>query len=151
MLDRTAACVLVAGLVLAGSAACGGTDAKPAPEDQPVATPRPSATSELEEGDPARYCALTRQLEAQGHKAFAGLGHDATAAEYRQAERRFLTDNAAALRQLESSLPESLRDEMRTFLAGMRERAGLPVVDLVTQREVSSAEKALRDFEKREC
>lgn len=144
--------LLIAGLMVT---AMGCEAEQPgAPAQAAPASPNPTTTAspaEHETGDPAQYCELTEQLEASGQEVFAGLGRSATAAEYRHAERRFVLDNAAALRGLEAAIPERLRDEVRTFVTAMRQRGGLEPAGTVTQAGASAAEQALRGYERRAC
>ncbi len=142
--------VLMAGLVSMGMGC--GAQAEPsapqaAPETQSLVTP----TEPPDTGDPDRYCSLVEQLESAGRQAFAELGRDATPADYRRVERRFVLDNAERLRQLAPSLPEQLRDDARTFLTAMRQRGGLEPAGTVSQAAASTAERELREFERRAC
>ncbi|MDQ3628766.1 MAG: hypothetical protein M3419_08155 [Actinomycetota bacterium] len=142
---------LIAGLMLT-VIGCGAEQPQP-PAQSASARPEPTTTapSPAETGDPARYCRLTDQLKASGRKTFAGLGRDATHAEYRSAERRFVLDNATALRGLKAALPERLGDDVRTFVTAMRQRGGLEPAGSVTQADASAAEQALRGYERRAC
>jgi hypothetical protein len=145
----------VTGLVIAGMmlAATGCESEQPtAAAEVPSARSTPTTThSSAQTGDPARYCQLTEQLEAYGRKAFAGLGRNATAAEYRSVERGSVLDNAAALRGLEAAAPERLRDDVRTFVTSMRQRGGLEPAGTVTPADAAAAEQAILGFERRAC
>ncbi len=145
----------VTGLVIAGMmlAAMGCESEQPEAAAQVPSARSSAATTPgaAQTGDPARYCQLTEQLEAYGREAFAGLGRNATAAEYRRVERRFVIDNAAALRELEAAVPERLRDDVRTFVTSMRQRGGLEPSGTVTSADASAAEQEVRAYERRAC
>jgi len=145
---------LTSGLLLGlGVVAC-GTDraATEAVSDTgPTATNRSAGAPSPDAGDPGRYCALTRQLEASGRTVFADLGHDATPAEYADAERTFVRANEDRLTALVGTLPAGLRDEMEVFVTGMRQRGGLVAPGTVTPREASAAERAVLGYEREHC
>lgn len=150
-----AALVASTALLGLGATACGaeadtdaGTDAGKAAD---AATGTEQVAPEADAGDPQRYCALTRQLEDAGRRAFADLGRDATRAEYVAAERAFVRGNSATLGMLAPALPPELRDEVQVFLTGVRQRSGLVEPGTVTPREASEAERALRGYEREHC
>jgi hypothetical protein len=130
---RTSAAVLALASALA-LAACGGD------EDEPAA--RPAAATAA--GDADRYCALARE------EHFAGLGEDATPEQFERAERSFVERNAATLDELERAAPAEIRRDVRTLLAGMRQRAGLEGPE-VSERAASAAEGRIKAFERRSC
>jgi hypothetical protein len=136
---RTPAAVLALASALA-LAACGGDD------DEPAA--RPAAATAA--GDADRYCALARDLDAAGEEHFAGLGEDATPEQFERAERSFVERNAATLDELERAAPAEIRRDVRTLLAGMRQRAGLEGPE-VSERAASAAEGRIKAFERRSC
>ncbi|MGH3361120.1 MAG: hypothetical protein ACRDOM_01555 [Nocardioides sp.] len=100
--------------------------------------------------DAKPYCELTEQLEAAGEEAFSDLGRNATAAQFRAAERSFVLDNQDLLGSLTGAAPAHLADEIETFLSGMRQRGGLEDSG-VSQREATDAEKRILTFEKSHC
>ncbi|MGA8847093.1 MAG: hypothetical protein WB471_10815, partial [Nocardioides sp.] len=81
---------------------------------------------------------------------FATLDRSSTRAEYQATERSFIVDNVDLLNGLLSAAPAHLSAEVGTFLAAMRQRGGLGDGE-VTQREASSAEKAMVAWEKKHC
>lgn len=100
--------------------------------------------------DPKPYCRITQRLETAGEKAFGDLGRDATAADFKAAERSFVLDNAELLDELIAAAPSDLTDDVETFVTAMRQRGGLEDGG-VTQRDASQAEKRILAFEKRHC
>lgn len=145
MIKQSVAAIMAAGLAVS-VVGCGSADTPEASTARPAA-----ATQAAPEGDPDRYCRLVEQLEGRGQKAFAGLGRDAAPADYRRAERRFVLANSGLLDGLGPALPEHLRDEVRTFVTGMRQRGGLEPAGTVTQRDASHAERALLAYERGAC
>ena len=114
----------------------------------PAAAETTAVTSETY--DPQPYCRTTRRLEKAGEQAFAGLGRNATPADYEAAERSFILDNADLLDELVATAPADLTDDVETFLAAMRQRGGLEDGG-VTQREATKAEKNVLAFEEQRC
>lgn len=114
----------------------------------PAAAEATASTSE--EYDPQPYCQTTRRLEKAGEQAFAGLGRNATAADYQAAERSFILDNADLLDELVATAPADLTDDVETFLAAMRQRGGLEDSG-VTQRVATKAENKILAFEEQHC
>jgi len=71
-------------------------------------------------GDVERYCALTRELDAEGEAFFADLGEDARPEEFEAAERRFIeTHRGDALARV---APREIATDVHTLFAGMRQR-----------------------------
>jgi hypothetical protein len=144
--------VLLAPVVLALAAGCAddssssGSTARG--NQSPAAAEATAATSE--QYDPQPYCQTTRRLEKAGEQAFAGLGRNATTADYEAAERRFVLDNADLLDELVATAPPALIDDVETFLAAMRQRGGLEDSG-VTQREATKAENKILAFEEQHC
>lgn len=101
--------------------------------------------------DPDRYCALTRELDAEGEQFFAGLGEDARPEEYEAAERRFVARFAGRFEELEQAAPQEIKRDVGTLLAGQRQRAGLPTATKVDESEGEAAETRIRAWEKRNC
>ena len=133
------AVALVAVLALV---ACGDDDGG-SRDDRPAA----AATAP----DPERYCALTRRLDADGEKFFAGLGRDATPADYEAAERRFIEQSGTQLAELQRVAPAQIAADVRKLLAGMRQRAGLKPAIEVSEAQASAAEQRITAYEKRAC
>lgn len=138
---RTA--LITATVVALGLAACGGDDI-----DRSATT---NATTAAGAGDVDRYCALARELDADGEKFFAGLGENASAKEFEAAERRFVERSAKKLDELQRVAPPEINADVATLLAGKRERAGLQTATQVDESESSAAETRVRAFEKRSC
>ncbi|HVF77820.1 MAG TPA: hypothetical protein VNA28_05940 [Solirubrobacteraceae bacterium] len=128
-------------VALLGIVACGGDD------NDKSATSTVSAAS----ADPARYCALTRQLDAEGEKFFAGLGREATEQQFEAAERRFVEQSGAKLEELRRVAPRQIAADVEALLAGMRQRAGLKPAIAVTEAQSGAADKRIQAYEKRTC
>ena len=135
--------IIVATVLTLALAACGDND-----EDAAAGS---STATVAAAADPDRYCALTRELDAEGEQFFAGLGEDATPEEYEAAERRFITRFAGKLEELEQAAPQELERDVGTLLAGQRQRAGLPTATKVEESEGAAAETRIRAWEKRNC
>lgn len=101
--------------------------------------------------DPDRYCALARELDAEGEQFFSGLGEDAKPEEYEAAERRFVARFAGKLEELEQAAPQEIKGDVGTLLAGQRQRAGLPTATKVEESEGVAAETRTKAWEKRNC
>lgn len=101
--------------------------------------------------DPARYCALTRELDADGEKFFAGLGRDATPKQFEAAERRFIEASQPKLDELRRVAPRQIAGDVQKLLAGMQQRAGLKPAVAVSEAQAAAAEKRIRAYEKRTC
>jgi hypothetical protein len=144
---RCAPIFATAALALA-VAACGEDDEA---GQRAQATPTPAATSTAAAGDAQRYCALTGELDAAGERFFAGLGRDASPAQFQAAERRFVQRFSGKLAELERAAPQEIAADARTLLAAQRDRAGLPTSERVTQAKASAAEERLRAYERRNC
>jgi hypothetical protein len=129
----TLATVLTATLVLT---ACGSEDSAPRTQSA---------------GDPDRYCALVREMDAAGTKFFARLEgkKNATPADYEAAERRFVERYAPQFEEIERAAPAEVRDDVRILLAGQRARAGLG--GAVDEAEASAAEERILRYERRAC
>lgn len=145
-------------LIFAGATACSDeTTSAPqaattgATSTSPASSETPTTTASTMSGDPTKYCGLVAALDARGNKVFRPLGRDATPAQYRQAERRFLRENGALVAQVVPALPERLRDEGQALLTAMRQRAGLQVAEPVSNPAASKAEKIILAFERRVC
>ncbi len=102
-------------------------------------------------GDVDRYCALTRELDAEGEKFFAGLGEDASPTQYEAAERRFIEAHSADLDELGRVAPAAIGSDVQKMFAGMRERAGLRPAIAVSEAQASAAEERIQAFEKQRC
>ncbi len=102
-------------------------------------------------GDVERYCALTRELDAEGEAFFADLGEDARPEQYEAAERRFIETHSDDLEELGRVAPSAIRTDVQRLFAGMRERAGLPPAIEVSEAQASAAEERIQAFEKRSC
>ncbi len=102
-------------------------------------------------GDVDRYCALTRRLDAEGEKFFAGLGEDARPEQYEAAERRFVEAHTGDLDELARVAPRAIEADVQKLFAGMRQRAGLKPAIAVSEAQASAAEERIRAFEKRSC
>ncbi len=102
-------------------------------------------------GDADRYCELTRSLDKQGEKFFAGLDERSTEAEFQAAERRSVEAFADEFEELKRVAPPEIRTDVPKLLAGIQKRAGLQPDIEVTQRQSSAAEERISAFEKREC
>lgn len=137
MIRRSIAFVALVALV--GLAACGEDDTQ-----TNVVTP-PAA------GDIARYCALTKKLDAEGEKFFSGLGRDASPREFEAAERRFIQEHMNDLDDLRQAAPAPIKADVDRLLAGMHQRAGLKSAEDVTEQDASAAEERIKAFERREC
>jgi hypothetical protein len=123
-------------------AACGEDD---------TAQPSARATITPPAGDAERYCALSRELDAAGTKFFARLERkeNATAEDYKTAERRFVERFAPQFEAIETAAPAEVRDDVAILLAGQRQRAGLG--GSVDEAEAGAAEKRVQAYEKRHC
>ena len=124
-------------------AACG--------DDEDETTAGSSTATVAAAADPDRYCALARELDAEGEQFFAGLGEDAKPEEYEAAERRFITRFAGKIGELEQAAPQEIKRDVGTLLAGQRERAGLPAATKVEESEGAAAETRIQAWEKRNC
>ena len=126
---------------LLGIAACGE-------DDNDDTGGQPAATVAA---DPARYCALTRELDADGEKFFAGLGRDAAPKEFEAAERRFIEASQPKLDELRRVAPRPIADDVQKLLAGMQERAGLKPAVTGSEAQAAAAEKRIQAYEQRTC
>lgn len=111
----------------------------------------PTTATVATAGDVERYCALTRELDAEGEQFFAGLGRDASPAQYEAAERRFIEAHSADLDELGRVAPSAIKSDVQKLFAGMRERAGLQPAIEVSEAQASAAEARIQAFEKRSC
>ena len=102
-------------------------------------------------GDVERYCALTRELDAEGEAFFADLGEDARPEQYEAAERRFIETHSDDLDELGSVAPNAIEADVHKLFAGMRERAGLQPAIEVSEAQASAAEERIQAFEQRNC
>lgn len=138
----TTTAALVAALVLA---ACGDDD---------TASTTARATTTPTAGDPERYCALTREMDAAGTKFFARLERkqgkrEPTAKDYEAAERAFVERFAPQFAAIEEAAPVEIRRDVEILLAGQRQRAGLG--GSVDQAEAGRAERRVLRYERRHC
>lgn len=136
--------VIVAAVLTLALAACGGDDDTKTSAGSSTATVAAAAA-------PDRYCALARQLDAEGEQFFAGLGEDAQPEEYEAAERRLVARFAGKLEELEQAAPQEIKRDVATLLAGQRERAGLPTATRIEESEGAAAETRIQAWEKRNC
>jgi len=132
--------IAVAVYALLGLAACGDDNDE-----------RAGGSTTTVARDADRYCALTRELDADGERFFAGLGNDASPKEFEAAERRFIESAQAKLDELSRVAPLQIEDDLQKLLAGMRERAGLKPAIAVTEAQASAAENRIQAYEKRTC
>ena len=139
------AAIIIATVATLAIAACGDDDSDTSATSTTTTTPAVAAA------DPNRYCALTRELDAEGESFFADLGEDATPEEYEAAERRFVTRFAGKLEELEQAAPQEIKSDVAVLLAGQRQRAGLPSSTRVDESDGSVAERRIRAWEKRSC
>lgn len=135
--------IIVATVLTLALAACG--------DDEDETTAGSSTATVAAAADPDRYCALARELDAEGEQFFAGLGEDAKPEEYEAAERRFITRFAGKIGELEQAAPQEIKRDVGTLLAGQRERAGLPAATKVEESEGAAAETRIQAWEKRNC
>ena len=136
--------IIAATVVTLALAACG--------DDEGANTAAPSTTGTVAAAaDPNRYCALTRQLDAEGEQFFAGLGEDARPEEYEAAERRFVARFAGRFEELERAAPQEIKRDVGTLLAAQRQRAGLPTAAKVGESQGEAAEQRIRAWETRNC
>jgi hypothetical protein len=137
--------IIVATVLTLALAACGD-------DDEATSSGSSTATATVAAAaDPERYCALARELDAEGEQFFAGLGRDAKPEEYEAAERRFITRFAGKLEEVEQAAPQEIQRDVGTLLAGQRQRAGLPTATKVEESEDAAAETRIRAWEKRNC
>ncbi|HEV2777405.1 MAG TPA: hypothetical protein VGV90_17580 [Solirubrobacteraceae bacterium] len=136
--------IIVATVLALALAACGE-------DDEDTTAGSQTSTAAAAAADPDRYCALTRELDAEGERFFAGLGQDATPQQYEAAERRFVTRLAGKLEELEQAAPQAIKRDVATLLAAQRERAGLPTAAKVEESEGAAAETRIQAWEKRNC
>lgn len=129
-------------------AACGG-DPEPVPEEETatVAKSTPTTTG----GDVSRYCSLTRDLDAAGEKFFSQLEGNAGPEEFAAAERRFVRRFGGELEAIQESAPTSIRSDVATLVAAMRQRGGLETATKVGDNEASAAEARIKAYERRNC
>ena len=126
---------------LLGVSACG--------DDDDTATTPPATVAAA--GDVDRYCALTRRLDTEGQRFFAGLDEDSSEAQFKAAERRSVEHFADEFAELEQVAPREIRADVPKLLAGLYERAGLRPKIEVTEAESSAAEKRVKAYERRNC
>ena len=134
------AAVAVALFALPGLVACGDDDDQTAKQ-----------TAAAGAGNVQRYCTLSRELDEAGSQFFARLEREnASPKDFEAAERRFIERFAAKLEEVKRVAPRQIKADLRTLFATMRQRAGLPAVE-VGEAEASKAEKRMGAFEKRSC
>jgi hypothetical protein len=128
----TAACL--AALALASAAAgCGDDDA-----------------GDARVGDPARYCALTAELDALGESIFGALPRTAGPEEFAVAERELVRRAGDRLEELERVAPEEIRADVPVLIEGLRARAGIQDAE-VGEEEAAAAERRILAYEERAC
>ncbi len=142
MTRSSAIVVAIIALLGFGQVGCGDND-------DSTSSKRPATVAATEDVD--RYCALTRQLDAEGEQFFANLNEDSTAAELQAAERRSAEHFADKFAELQRVAPRQIKTDVRKVLAGLYERAGLPPQIKVSEAEASAAEKRVLAYEKRNC
>jgi hypothetical protein len=133
-------------VALLGLGACGDDS-----DDGDTADNQPAAAAPAAKPDPARYCTLTRRLDAEGEKFFAGLGENATPKQYEAAEADFIKQSQPKLDELRRIAPREIASDVDKLLAGMQQRAGMKPAIAVTEAESSAAETRVRAYEKRNC
>lgn len=131
-------------VALLGLAACGDDDSADGDNG-------PAAASTTSAPDPERYCALTRRLDAEGEKFFAGLGRDATPEQFEAAEAKFIKQSRPELDELRRVAPREIASDVDKLLAGMQKRAGLQPTIEVSEAESSAADERVQAYEKRRC
>lgn len=129
--------VLIAALALTAAAACGDDD-----DDDDAGGA---------EGDVARYCEITNELEERGDEIFGDLGSDASEEEFAAAERELVESSEDDFEELVDAAPEDLRDDVEVLVDGIRQRGGLDVETEVSEEEASAAEERVLAFEEAEC
>ncbi|HWI07407.1 MAG TPA: hypothetical protein VNT54_07805 [Solirubrobacteraceae bacterium] len=142
MLRTSLTALAVALAALLSLAGCGDDD-----DDDKAA--RQAATAAV--ADPARYCTLTRELDADGERFFAALGRDATPKQFEAAERRFIKASQPKLDELRRVAPRQIAGDVQKLLAGMQQRAGLEPAAPVSEAQATAAEERIRAYEKRTC
>ena len=140
-MTRSSAIVLAI-IALLGQAGCGDND------DSSSST-RPATVAATEDVD--RYCALTRQLDADGERFFANLNEDSTPAEFQAAERRLAEHFAEKFDELQRVAPAQIKTDVSKVLAALHKRAGLQPQIKVSEPDASAAEKRVLAYEKRNC
>lgn len=138
--------IIVTTVLTLALAACGDDEATESASSTATTSVAAAAAA-----DPDRYCALARELDAEGEQFFAALGQDAKPEEYEAAERRFITRFAGKIQQLEQAAPQEIKRDIGTLLAGQRQRAGLPTAKKVEESEGAAAETRIKAWEKRNC
>jgi hypothetical protein len=128
---------LAASLALLGAAGCG--------DDGDSGKPQTAADTT------AQYCAVSKQGDKAGEKFFRALENDpnATPADYKAAERKFIKQMADLLDQLIASAPPAIADDVKVLVAAQRGRAGLGPE--VPAAKANAAEKRVNAFEAQAC
>ena len=101
-------------------------------------------------GNPARYCALTAELDALGETIFGALPETAGAAEFAAAEQELVRRAGERLDELERVAPEEIRADVPVLIEGLRARAGIPGAE-VDEAEAEAAEQRILAYEERAC
>lgn len=114
-------------------------------------TSKAQTTTTAAAGDVNRYCALTRQLDAEGEQFFTDLDEDSSPSEFQAAERRMVEHSADELDELQRVAPGQIKSDVRKVVAALHERAGLQPQITVSEAEASAAEKRVMAYEKRNC
>lgn len=102
-------------------------------------------------GDVDRYCALTRQLDAEGEQFFTDLDEGSSRAEFKAAERRMAEHFADELDEVQRVAPRQIKTDVRKVVAALHERAGLQPQITVSETDASAADKRVLAYEKRNC
>lgn len=101
--------------------------------------------------DLERYCELSAELDRAGEEAFRDLENDpqATAEDFKAAERDLVEDNEEQLDEIVQAAPEEISQDAETLQASLRARAGLG--GDVDEAEAAAAEKRVQAFDKENC
>lgn len=136
-------------LLLGLSLAACGDDPDPSPEELGDAGAQEQAQEE--DGNPELYCELVEELDEAGDEIFEELEKDenATNKDYKEAERNFVEEHQSTLDELVEAGPAEIKDDVRTIVASVKDRAGLG--PKVAMKEVVPAEKRVQRWEKENC
>lgn len=114
-------------------------------------TSKAQTTTTAAAGDVNRYCALTRQLDAEGEQFFTDLDEDSSRSDFQAAERRMAEHFTDELNELQRVAPRQIKSDVRKVLAALHVRAGLQPQITVSEADASAAEKRVLAYEKRHC
>jgi hypothetical protein len=101
-------------------------------------------------GNPARYCALTAELDALGESIFGALPRTAGPEEFAVAERELVRRAGERLEELERVAPEEIRADVPALVEGLRARAGIQDAE-VGEEEAAAVERRIQAHEERAC